>query len=119
MRTRGAAGGGAALGFGALLAPAAEAGTFTVTNTDGSGDGSLPQEVVDAKQAPGDDVVVFQAGLSGTISLDGADSDMEVTGDSLAIEAPAPARSRWTAPARIASSTCTGSARVRRSRSPA
>jgi hypothetical protein len=62
----------------ALLAgaTAAQAQTFTVTNTSDSGvtgDGSLRGELKSANQAPGADTVVFAPGLSGTIALTGGD----------------------------------------------
>ena len=45
----------------------AKADTFTVTNLNNSGDGSLRQAIIDANNNAGDDDIVFQAGLSGTI----------------------------------------------------
>jgi hypothetical protein len=44
--------------------------TFTVTNLNNSGPGSLRQALADA-DAPGADTIVFQPGLSGTITLAG------------------------------------------------
>jgi hypothetical protein len=61
--------GGTALGATALFAPAAEAGTFTVTELDDSGPGTLRQAVDDANGNPGADVITFEAGLSGDIVL--------------------------------------------------
>ena len=60
-----------AAGLGALLATAAPAGatTFTVTNLNDAGVGSLRQAVLDANTAPTDDVIDFAPGLSGTIAL--------------------------------------------------
>ncbi len=63
-----------ALTLGAALAavpaiPAAQAATFTVTNLDDSGPGSLRQAILDANGAAGADVVDFQAGLAGAIVL--------------------------------------------------
>ena len=46
----------------------AEAATFTVTNTNDSGPGSLRQAVLDANANPGADEVVFSS-VSGTIGL--------------------------------------------------
>ena len=61
---------GAAAALGALAAGVpANAATFTVTNLNDSGAGSLRQAIVDANNAAGADTVVFQAGLTGTITL--------------------------------------------------
>ncbi len=58
------------LGAAALAAvPAAQAATFTVTNLNDNGAGSLRQAIVDANAAAGADVIDFQAGLTGTITL--------------------------------------------------
>lgn len=54
---------------GAALAPAAEAATFTVTNLNDSGAGSLRQAIEDANGDATADSIVFQSGLSGTILL--------------------------------------------------
>ncbi len=43
--------------------------TFTVTNTDDSGPGSLRQAIIDAAFMFGDDVIVFDPGVTGTIAL--------------------------------------------------
>ncbi len=43
--------------------------TFTVTSLADSGSGSLRQAVLDANSTVGDDVIVFQSGLNGTIAL--------------------------------------------------
>lgn len=70
QRSRLATGAGVALGATALMAPAAaQADTFTVTNLDDSGDGSLRDAVEDANANPGPDDVDFQPGLNGTITL--------------------------------------------------
>src|SRR6185436_2795638 len=63
-----------AVTLGAALAtvpviPAAQAATFTVSNLDDSGPGSLRQAILDANGAAGADVVEFQAGLTGAIVL--------------------------------------------------
>jgi hypothetical protein len=82
-----AASAGASLGAGALLAPSAAAETFTVTNLNDAGSGSLREAVADAGQL-GDDVIVFQSGLSGTITLTTGDIDIfEGEGD-LDIQGP-------------------------------
>lgn len=58
------------LGVAALAAASqAQAATFNVTNLADSGAGSLRQALTDANNAAGADVVSFQAGLSGTITL--------------------------------------------------
>ena len=59
----------AALGLAFGIAPAAFAATFTVTNTNDSGVGSLRQAVIDANTAAGADTIVFQAGVAGTVTL--------------------------------------------------
>jgi predicted outer membrane repeat protein len=60
---------GAAAGASVIFAPGAQAATFTVTNLNDAGAGSLRDAVEDANAAPGPDVVAFQSGLSGTITL--------------------------------------------------
>src|SRR5579875_2510435 len=46
--------------------------TFTVINLNDSGDGSLRQAILDANITPGANTIDFQAGLTGTIKLNGA-----------------------------------------------
>lgn len=58
-----------ALGVGLGFGQAADAATFTVTNLNDNGAGSLRQAIVDANNAAGADAVTFQAGLTGTIAL--------------------------------------------------
>lgn len=62
----------------------AQAATFTVTNLDDSGAGSLRQAILSAKNTTGNDVIVFQAGLSGTILLTSGelliDSNLTING---------------------------------------
>jgi predicted outer membrane repeat protein len=61
---------GAAATLGALAAGMpADAATFTVTNLNDAGAGSLRQAIADANGAAGADTVAFQAGLTGTITL--------------------------------------------------
>jgi Ca2+-binding RTX toxin-like protein len=70
MASRAARGAGTALGATVLFVPAAEAGTFEVTNLDDDGAGSLRAAVEAANTADGADAIVFQAGLSGAIELE-------------------------------------------------
>ena len=70
--------------------PAAQAATLTVTNLDDNGPGSLRQAILSANAAPGADTIVFQAGLSGTITIANSNSPsgaMKIT-DSLTINGP-------------------------------
>lgn len=53
----------------ALCSLSAGAATFTVTNLNDSGPGSLRQAILDANATAVDDTIVFQSGLSGTITL--------------------------------------------------
>src|SRR3990170_3506412 len=69
------------------LAAPAQAATFTVTNTNDSGAGSLRQAIADANDEttnPGNDVIDFAPGVEGTIELTSQlpslFSDMEITG---------------------------------------
>ena len=63
---------GTAAGGAVLFAPAADAATFQVTNLNNDGPGSLRVAVEDADASPGPgDVVTFQSGLSGAITLEG------------------------------------------------
>jgi Right handed beta helix region len=45
--------------------------TFTVTNLNDLGPGSLRQAIADSNNLAGDDAIVFQPGLTGTITLNG------------------------------------------------
>lgn len=47
--------------------------TFTVTNLNDSGPGSLRQAVLDANATAGFDTITFQSGLAGTITLTGGE----------------------------------------------
>jgi Ca2+-binding RTX toxin-like protein len=64
---------------------AAEAATFTVTNLNDSGAGSLRQAILDANAAPGADQVVFQSSLSGQITLG---SELPNVSDALDVVGP-------------------------------
>jgi RTX calcium-binding nonapeptide repeat (4 copies) len=78
---------GAGTGAAMLSAPPAHADTLTVTSLDGGNDpGTLRAEIADANGNGEDDVIVFQAGLSGTIDLDVA--DVEILNDGLQIQGP-------------------------------
>jgi hypothetical protein len=81
---------GAALGATAVLTPGAEAATFEVTSlADDGSDGTLRSEIEDANAADGDDTIVFQSGLSGTITLTGAQGGaIEIYYDGLQIQGP-------------------------------
>lgn len=72
-----------------LGAPLAGAATFTVTNLDDHGVGSLRDAIASANQASGADTIVFQNGLSGTITL--TTGELAVT-DSLTLAGPGAAR---------------------------
>jgi parallel beta-helix repeat protein len=74
-----------ALGAAIAAVPAAQAATFTVTNLDDSGPGSLRQAVLDANGAAGADVIQFQAGLTGSIVLS---SGQLLVSDSVDIQGP-------------------------------
>ncbi|MBI2214834.1 MAG: right-handed parallel beta-helix repeat-containing protein [Acidobacteria bacterium] len=80
--------GGAALTLGVALSPSLDAATFTVSNLNDAGAGSLRQAIIDANTAAGADVVAFQAGLTGTITLS---SGQLYIVDSLDIQGPGPA----------------------------
>src|SRR3954469_12323159 len=69
---------GASIAMGATLAVAgsAEAATFTVTNLNDEGSGSLRQAILDANSnGPGSDDIVFASGLSGTINVGSTATD--------------------------------------------
>jgi hypothetical protein len=57
------------LALGVLAAAAASAGTFTVTNVNDSGAGSLRQAVLDANNAAGADTIAFNITGSGVHTL--------------------------------------------------
>jgi predicted outer membrane repeat protein len=64
-----AAAAGTAIGATILFAPAAKAATFEVENLEDDGAGSLRQAIEDANVDATADDVVFQSGLTGTITL--------------------------------------------------
>lgn len=71
------------LGSTLFFAPVARAATFTVTNTNDSGAGSLRQAILDAAAAAGPDTIGFQTGLTGTITLNSTltiNHDVMITG---------------------------------------
>jgi hypothetical protein len=51
--------------------------TFTVTNTNDAGAGSLRQAILDANASTAADTIVFQAGLTGTINLTTTDGNTD------------------------------------------
>ncbi|HEV7764203.1 MAG TPA: Calx-beta domain-containing protein [Thermoanaerobaculia bacterium] len=57
------------IGLAALASPAAQAATFTVTNLNDGGAGSLRDAISTANSTAGADVINFQPGLTGTITL--------------------------------------------------
>lgn len=70
---------------GLALAPAAGAQTFTVTNTDDAGAGSLRQAILDANANAGSDTITFAPEVTGTITLS---SDLDHITESLTIVGP-------------------------------
>lgn len=62
--------GGALVAAAPFIAPgAADAATFTVSNLNDSGAGSLRQAIIDANNSSGADTITFDAGLTGTITV--------------------------------------------------
>lgn len=59
----------AALFMGCIVAGPVAAATFTVSSLSNSGLGSLRQAVLEANAAAGPDVILFQAGLTGILTL--------------------------------------------------
>ncbi|HEX3554739.1 MAG TPA: IPTL-CTERM sorting domain-containing protein [Thermoanaerobaculia bacterium] len=80
-----ASGAALTLGMGFGLGSTAAAATFNVTNLNDAGPGSLRQAVLDANGAAGPDVITFQAGLTGTITL--ASGPLNVS-DSVDVQGP-------------------------------
>jgi hypothetical protein len=77
--------GAVAAGLAMLAAPAADAATFTVTNTNDGGAGSLRDAIVTANATPGADVITFQPTVTGTITL--TTGQLYIT-DSLDLQGP-------------------------------
>jgi hypothetical protein len=75
----------AGVGTTVALAPSVGAASFSVTNLNDSGLGSLRQAIIDANGAAGADTVEFAPGVSGTITLQ---SDLPVITEALAIPGP-------------------------------
>jgi MYXO-CTERM domain-containing protein len=73
-----------ALGFG-LSASQARADTFVVTTLEDTGPGSLRAAIDDANSVDGADMITFQSGLTGTITLTSAELKIQ---DSVAIQGP-------------------------------
>lgn len=53
----------------AFAVDAAWAATFTITNTNDSGAGSLRQAIIDSNATPGSNTIAIQAGLNGIVTL--------------------------------------------------
>jgi hypothetical protein len=68
-RKRAAVGAGLSVGAALGMTATAEATDYTVINTNPSGPGSLAQAMIDQNNGGGSDRVLFQSGLSGTITL--------------------------------------------------
>jgi predicted outer membrane repeat protein len=82
---------GATIAMGATLAAtgSAQAATFTVTNLNDSGGGSLRQAVKDATaNGAGSDDIVFASGLSGTIDIGTFNGDGLYPGSAMNIQGP-------------------------------
>lgn len=68
-----------------VFAAPAHAATYTVSNRNNSGAGSLRQAIIDANANPGADAIVFASGVTGTITLT---SDFPSITDALTITGP-------------------------------
>jgi hypothetical protein len=68
----------------AVLAPTAHAATYTVTNLNNAGVGSLRQAVIDANAAVGADIITFS--ISGTITLASTLPNITAAGGALTID---------------------------------
>jgi Calx-beta domain/Sulfotransferase family/Right handed beta helix region len=75
----------AALFASAGRAPVARAAGFSVTNVNDAGPGSLRQAIDDANNAAGADVITFQPGITGTITIT---SGQLVISDTVDIQGP-------------------------------
>lgn len=73
----------------ACAVPCAQAATFTVTSLADSGAGSLRAAIASSNAAAGADTIVFQTGLTGTITLSGGEL---LISDSLVIAGPGTTR---------------------------
>src|SRR3954453_923649 len=70
-----AAGATIAMGATLMATGSAQAATFTVSNLNDEGTGSLRQAILDANQnGQGSDDIVFASGLSGTIDVGSSDN---------------------------------------------
>jgi parallel beta-helix repeat protein len=76
---------GIGLGVAALAAMPAAAATFTVSNLADNGAGSLRDAINQANTTAGPDVIAFQAGLTGTITLTTGELDVY---DSVDVQGP-------------------------------
>ena len=83
----------------ALATPALSlAATFTVTNTNDAGPGSLRQAVLDANALSGADEILFDSSVTGTLALTSGPLYVapSTTDDSLTVKAaPVPRHSPW------------------------
>jgi len=77
--------GGAAVALAAGAGVASANAPLSVTNLNDSGAGSLRQALLDANSAPGQDVITFATGVSGTISLL---SDFPLLTEAIDLEGP-------------------------------
>jgi hypothetical protein len=83
VHRRGIAGIGLTVGAAALV-PAAGAQAAVVLNTNNGGQDSLAQAIADTNASPGDDVITFASGVTGTITIG---STLDIT-DELSIQGP-------------------------------
>src|SRR5262245_40866221 len=84
-RKRAAVGAGLSVGAALGMTATAEATDYTVINTNPSGPGSLAQAMIDQDNGGGSDRILFQSGLSGTIT---PSSDLTTVDESLQILGP-------------------------------
>jgi hypothetical protein len=90
------------VGVSSVGAPPVRAATYTVTTLNDAGVGSLREAIVDANASAGADTIVFDAGLTGTITLasdfPNITEDLTITGpgeDDLTIDGVASHRPFW------------------------